>query len=166
MSDSIEKETLITLTADIVSAHVSNNSVGVGDLAALISSVHSALAGLGQEQANAAPEDLTPAVSIRASVKRDHLICLEDGKKLKMLKRHLATHYNLTPEQYRARWNLPADYPMVAPDYSEKRKELAKKLGLGRKPKAATLGAPTPQDASNPAPKTAGRKKLAIKTAA
>ncbi|MDE2621081.1 MAG: MucR family transcriptional regulator [Sphingomonadales bacterium] len=128
-------ETLITLTSDIVAAHVSNNSVSVGDLPALISNVYNALAGLGQ----AAPVVETPpepAVSIRASVKPDHIVCLEDGKKLKMLKRHLMTHYNMTPEQYRARWNLPADYPMVAPDYAEKRRELAKKIGLGRKPGA------------------------------
>ena len=128
-------ETLITLTSDIVAAHVSNNSVAVGDLPALISNVYGALAGLGQAApvAEAPPE---PAVSIRSSVKPDHIVCLEDGKKLKMLKRHLMTHYNLTPEQYRARWNLPADYPMVAPNYAEKRRELAKKIGLGRRPGA------------------------------
>lgn len=128
-------ETLITLTSDIVAAHVSNNSVAVGDLPALISNVYNALAGLGQVATvtEAPPE---PAVSIRSSVKPDHIVCLEDGKKLKMLKRHLMTHYNMTPEQYRARWNLPADYPMVAPNYAEKRRELAKKIGLGRKPGA------------------------------
>lgn len=128
-------ETLITLTSDIVAAHVSNNSVGVDELATLISNVYGALAGLGQAAAveEKAPE---PAVSIRASVKPDYIVCLEDGKKLKMLKRHLMTHYNLTPEQYRARWNLPADYPMVAPNYAEKRRDLAKKIGLGRKPGA------------------------------
>jgi predicted transcriptional regulator len=128
-------ETLITLTSDIVAAHVSNNSVAVDDIATLISNVYGALAGLGQVAApvEVAPE---PAVSIRASIKPDHIVCLEDGKKLKMLKRHLMTHYNLTPEQYRARWNLPADYPMVAPNYAEKRRELAKSIGLGRKPGA------------------------------
>ena len=127
------RETLITLTSDIVAAHVSNNSVAVGDLPTLITNVYSALAGLDQPAVieEKAPE---PAVSIRASVKNDHIVCLEDGKKLKMLKRHLATRYNMTPEQYRARWNLPADYPMVAPAYAEKRRELAKKIGLGRKP--------------------------------
>ena len=129
------KETLITLTSDIVAAHVSNNSVAVGDLPALISNVYGALAGLGG--AAAEPEKTPePAVSVRASIKPDYIICLEDGKKLKMLKRHLMTHYNLTPEQYRARWNLPADYPMVAPNYAEKRRELAVKIGLGRKPGA------------------------------
>jgi len=127
------KETLITLTSDIVAAHVSNNGVSVDDLPSLITNVFGALASLG----NAAPavEKLPePAVSIRASVKPDHIVCLEDGKKLKMLKRHLMTHYNMTPDQYRARWSLPADYPMVAPNYAEKRRELAKKIGLGRKP--------------------------------
>ncbi len=128
-------ETLITLTSDIVAAHVSNNNVSTDEVAALINSVYGALSGLGQ--AVVVEEKLPePAVSIRASVKADHIVCLEDGKKLKMLKRHLMTHYNLTPEQYRARWNLPADYPMVAPNYAEKRRELAKKIGLGRKPGA------------------------------
>lgn len=128
-------ETLITLTSDIVAAHVSNNSVSVDELSTVISNVYGALAALGAPApvAEAPPE---PAVSIRSSVKPDHIVCLEDGKKLKMLKRHLMTHYNLTPEQYRARWNLPADYPMVAPNYAEKRRELAKKIGLGRKPGA------------------------------
>ena len=128
------KETLITLTSDIVAAHVSNNSVSAEDVATLITNVFNALSGLGQPSApvETPPE---PAVSIRASVKPDHIVCLEDGKKLKMLKRHLATHYNLTPEQYRAKWNLPADYPMVAPNYAEQRRSLAKKIGLGTKRK-------------------------------
>ena len=128
-------EMLITLTSDIVAAHVANNSVSVDDLPVLISNVYGALAGLGSiaPVVETLPE---PAVSIRSSVKPDHIVCLEDGKKLKMLKRHLMTHYNLTPDQYRARWNLPADYPMVAPNYAEKRRELAKKIGLGRKPGA------------------------------
>jgi len=126
-------EMLITLTSDIVAAHVSNNNVDVEEVPALISNVYGALAGLGQ--AAAVVEKLPePAVSIRSSVKPDYIVCLEDGKKLKMLKRHLMTHYNMTPEDYRARWNLPADYPMVAPNYAEKRRDLAKKIGLGRKP--------------------------------
>ena len=127
-------ETLITLTSDIVAAHVSNNSVSVDDVAPLISKVYGALAALGQAAPPVAEEAPKPAVSIRASVKPDHIVCLEDGVKLKMLKRHLMTHYSMTPDQYRARWNLPADYPMVAPEYAEKRRELAKKIGLGRKP--------------------------------
>jgi len=127
------KETLITLTSDIVAAHVSNNNVDVGEVPTLITNVYTALAGLGNDQ-EPEEEQPEPAVSIRASVKPDYIVCLEDGKKLKMLKRHLMTHYNMTPEQYRARWNLPADYPMVAPNYAERRRELAVKIGLGRKP--------------------------------
>jgi predicted transcriptional regulator len=134
MPQSDMNETLITLTSDIVAAHVSNNSVSVDDVPALISKVYGALAGLGQSATPVAEEELKPAVSVRASVKQDYIVCLEDGVKLKMLKRHLMTHYNMTPDQYRARWNLPADYPMVAPAYAEKRRELAKKIGLGRKP--------------------------------
>lgn len=128
-------ETLITLTSDIVAAHVANNNVEVSDVPTLIQTVYSALAGLGGEE-QPKEERPEPAVSVRASVKPDYIVCLEDGKKLKMLKRHLMTHYNMTPEDYRQRWNLPADYPMVAPNYAEKRRELAKKIGLGRKPGA------------------------------
>lgn len=131
------QEQLITLTADIVAAHVGNNSVALGDIATLIANVHKALAGLSSaeapEQEEVRPE---PAVSIRSSVKHDYLVCLEDGKKMKMLKRHLSVHYNLTPAEYRQRWGLPADYPMVAPAYAERRRELAKTIGLGRIPKA------------------------------
>lgn len=127
------KETLITLTSDIVAAHVSNNDVAVNSVPDLITNVYEALAGLGQdpEPAEERPE---PAVSIRASVKPDYIVCLEDGKKLKMLKRYLRTNFDMTPEEYRARWDLPSDYPMVAPNYAEKRRDLAKKIGLGRKP--------------------------------
>lgn len=126
------QETLITLTADIVAAHVSNNSVAVSDLPLLINNVHAALSNLGTPVPE--PEvKQEPAVSVRASVKPDYIVCLEDGKKLKMLKRHLMTHYKMTPEQYRAKWNLPADYPMVAPNYAEQRRSLAKKIGLGTK---------------------------------
>lgn len=127
-------ETLITLTADIVAAHVSNNSVAVSDIPSLIENVHRALNGLSPTEAVAEVERPEPAVSVRASIKPDYIVCLEDGKKLKMLKRHLMTHYNMTPDEYRARWNLPADYPMVAPNYAATRRELAKKIGLGRKP--------------------------------
>jgi predicted transcriptional regulator len=125
-------ETLITLTADIVSAHVSNNSVAVNDLPVLIQNVHNALSALGSrpEEPQAKPE---PAVSIRSSVKPDYIVCLEDGKKLKMLKRHLMTHYQMTPDEYRQKWGLNADYPMVAPNYAEQRRSLAKKIGLGTK---------------------------------
>lgn len=128
------QETLITLTADIVAAHVSNNSVAVSDIPVLIANVHNALVGLGGAAEAAPAPKQEPAVSIRSSIKPDYVVCLEDGKKLKMLKRHLMTHYNLTPEQYRAKWGLPADYPMVAPNYAEQRRTLAVKIGLGRKP--------------------------------
>ena len=132
---SLNTVALVELTSDIVTSHVSNNSVAIDDLPSLITSVYGALSGLGvaEEKEETPPE---PAVPIRSSVKPDYIVCLEDGKKLKMLKRHLMTHYNMTPEQYRQRWNLPADYPMVAPNYAEKRRELAMKIGLGRKPGA------------------------------
>ena len=149
---------LLALTADIVSAHVANNIVAVADLPTLIGAVHSTLAGLGATP-EAAPETLEPAVSVRSSIKPDYIVCLEDGKKLKMLKRHLMTHYNLTPDQYRARWNLPSSYPMVAPNYAEQRRSLAKSIGLGRKPKVAP--APAAVEAPAPAPKTRGRKPAA-----
>ena len=125
-------EALLTLTADIVSAHVSNNAVAAGDLAALIANVHGALTGLGKPVEEVAPTR-EPAVSIRSSVKPDYIVCLEDGKKLKMLKRHLMTHYQMTPDEYRQKWGLNADYPMVAPNYAEQRRTLAKKIGLGTK---------------------------------
>src|SRR5438874_6078356 len=131
-------DTLITLTADIVSAHVSNNSVAVNDLPNLIGNVHSALSGLGTRQ-EPEPVKPEPRVPIRRSVKPDFIVCLEDGKKLKMLKRHLMTHYRMTPGDYRAKWNLPADYPMVAPNYAEYRRTLAFKIGLGRKSAKSSL---------------------------
>lgn len=126
-------ETLITLTSDIVAAHVSNNSVSVDDVPVLISNVYSALSGLGSGPV-ARQETPDPAVSVRSSVKKDHIICLDCGKKMKMLKRHLSTEHNMTPEDYRARWSLAPDYPMVAPDYAATRRDLAVKIGLGRKP--------------------------------
>jgi predicted transcriptional regulator len=125
-------ETLITLTADIVSAHVSNNSVAVSDMPLLIKNVHDALSEL--DEANAPEVKPEPAVSIRSSIKPDYIVCLEDGKKLKMLKRHLMTHYGMTPDDYRKKWGLAGDYPMVSPNYAEQRRKLAKKIGLGRKP--------------------------------
>jgi len=138
-------ETLITLTADIVAAHVANNSVAVGDLGQLIQNVHGALSALGQPKVEpeVKPE---PAVSIRSSVKPEYIVCLEDGKQLKMLKRHLMTHYQMTPDQYRAKWGLPSDYPMVAPNYAERRRTLAKSIGLGRKPRTQAP-APAPEAA-------------------
>jgi predicted transcriptional regulator len=142
--DTAPNDTLITLTADIVAAHVSNNSVSVGDVASLIANVHAALSGLGASATPEAPRQ-EPAVSIRSSVKPDYIVCLEDGKKLKMLKRHLMTHYQMTPDDYRAKWGLPSDYPMVAPSYAATRKELALKIGLGRKPGETVKKAATPR---------------------
>jgi len=133
-------ETLLTLTADIVAAHVSNNSVAVNDLPTLIQNVHAALSGIsGNTPApEAKPE---PKVPVRSSVKPDFIVCLEDGKRLKMLKRHLMTHYNMTPDQYRQKWGLSADYPMVAPNYAEQRRTLAKSIGLGTKRKRGRAAA-------------------------
>ena len=127
------RETLIMHATDIVVSYVANNSLGVDEVSSLLRNVYGTLAGLGQESAapEARPE---PAVSVRSSVKRDHIVCLEDGKKMKMLKRHLMTDHGLTPDEYRARWGLASSYPMVAPDYAEKRRDLAMKIGLGRKP--------------------------------
>lgn len=132
---------LLELTADIVASHLSNNTVAVGDVPTLIKNVHDSLKELGQVAPEPEPE-LTPAVSIRSSVKPDYIVCLEDGKKLKMLKRHLMTHYQMTPADYRTKWSLPADYPMVAPNYAEQRKALALKIGLGRKPAAQPVKKP------------------------
>lgn len=152
---------LITLTADIVSAHVSNNSVGVADLPTLIERVYGALAKTGAP-VEAEASKLTPAVPIRSSVKPDYLVCLEDGKKMKMLKRHLATSFNLTPDEYRAKWGLPKDYPMVAPNYSERRRNLARSIGLGRKSAAMTAAIPETIAAPSVDPVKRGRKKLGI----
>lgn len=127
-----DTETLVTLTADIVAAHVSNNSVAISDIPLVIRSVHEALSGLSSK-AEPAPEPQQPAVSVRASVKPDYIVCLEDGKKLTMMRRYLMTNFGMTPDEYRAKWNLPKDYPMVAPNYAEKRRELAKQIGLGTK---------------------------------
>ncbi|HEX7857065.1 MAG TPA: MucR family transcriptional regulator [Sphingobium sp.] len=147
-------EMLVTLTADIVAAHVSNNSVAVGDLATLIANVHGALAGLsGDKPAVQAKQE--PAVSVRSSVKPDYIVCLEDGKKLKMLKRHLMTAYSMTPDEYRTKWGLPKDYPMVAPSYAAQRKELALKIGLGRKAAPAPAAAPKRKPKAKAAPAAA-----------
>ncbi len=150
---------LIGLTADIVSAHVSHNSVPPAEVPALIRAVYEALDRTGQPEVKDQPTP-EPAVSIRASIKPDYLICLEDGKKLKMLKRYLRTNYNMTPDEYRAKWGLPKDYPMVAPSYREARSTLAHQIGLGRK-KVAT---PTPK-ATRTAPTPAAAKPEAIKPA-
>jgi predicted transcriptional regulator len=132
MSDAMTSNTFIELTADIVSAYVSNNSVPAGDIASLINQVHSALIRVSGGQSEAEPEPLKPAISVKKSITPDHIVCLEDGKKFKSLKRHLRTQYNMTPEQYREKWSLPADYPMVAPNYAAARSQLAKQMGLGQ----------------------------------
>ena len=126
-----ELSELLQLTADIVASHVSNNSVAVNELPQLVQQVYDSLSGLGKAPEAAQQERPTPAVPVRKSVTPDYIVCLEDGKKLKMLKRHLKTAYDMTPEQYRERWSLPPDYPMVAPRYAEQRRDLAKKIGLG-----------------------------------
>ena len=139
MAEEQDYDTLLTLTADIVAAHVSNNSVAVNDLPNLINNVHGALSSLS---GRAAPEvKQEPKVPIRSSIKPDYIVCLEDGKRLKMLKRHLMTHYQMTPDQYRQKWGLNSDYPMVAPNYAEQRRTLAKAIGLGTKRRKTTKAA-------------------------
>jgi predicted transcriptional regulator len=133
MTDATKTEDILALTAKIVAAHVSNNTVPLSDLPGLIHQVHQALSGVGS--GSAAGVRPQPAVPVKKSVLPDYIVCLEDGKKLKMLKRHLKTAYNLTPEQYRERWSLPPDYPMVAPNYAKQRSQLARDLGLGTKSK-------------------------------
>lgn len=143
-------DSLLALTADIVAAHVGNNNVSVGDVPTLIHNVHSALTALGTPVSEPVVEP-QPAVPIRSSVKPDYIVCLEDGKKLKMLKRYLASNFNMTPAEYRAKWKLPADYPMVAPSYSSQRKDLAHKMGLGlKKPPVKASAAATPSTAEAP----------------
>lgn len=139
---------LLALTADIVASHFANNSVAPGDVPAVIESVYATLARLGSPEPAPAPRQ-EPAVPVRSSIKPDYIVCLEDGKKLKMLKRHLMTRYGMTPDDYRAKWNLPADYPMVAPNYAEQRRTLAKSIGLGT--------ARISKDATKPSGKPRGR---------
>jgi predicted transcriptional regulator len=131
MSDQENQIELLGLTTEIVAAHVSNNSMPVDDLPKLIQDVYHTLANVGN--GDATPENLQPAVPIKKSILPDFIVCLEDGKKLKMLKRHLKTAYNMSPEEYRSKWGLPRDYPMVAPNYAKHRSSLAKKIGLGTK---------------------------------
>ncbi len=132
--EGMEQDSLIELTAEIVSAYVSNNNVDSGEIPDLIRDVHSALhRTAGAAATEPEPEPLKPAVPVRKSVTPDFIICLEDGKKFKSLKRHLRTHYDLTPEEYREKWGLPSDYPMVAPNYAKARSNLAREMGLGQK---------------------------------
>ena len=132
MSDSTGNGNYIELTAEIVSAYVSNNTVAAGEIPSLINQVHAALARVSGKSGDAPAEPLKPAVSIKKSITPEYIICLEDGKKFKSLKRHLRTQYNMTPEQYRDKWDLNADYPMVAPNYAAARSQLAKQMGLGQ----------------------------------
>ena len=164
MADELNSQ-LLNLTADIVTAHLANNTVAAGDVPTVIQTVHAALAGLGTEKAadQPAPE---PAVPVRSSVKPDYIVCLEDGKKLKMLKRHLMAHYNMTPAEYRAKWNLPPTYPMVAPNYAETRRSIAKTAGLGRKPSAAPASKSAPASKVAVAEKPAESKPARAKSAA
>ncbi|MFI0845306.1 MucR family transcriptional regulator [Mesorhizobium sp. IMUNJ 23232] len=142
MSEQSERGYLVSMTAEIVSAYVSNNAVPVPQLAGLIDDVHNALNRLSPVEVPSVPEVLVPAVPIKKSIQGDFIICLEDGKKFTSLKRHLSTAFGLSPEEYRKKWSLPADYPMVAPNYAARRSELAKTMGLGRKPKAPPAPAP------------------------
>ncbi len=132
MSDTPAGGSFIELTANIVSAYVSNNSVAATDIPALINQVHSALTRVSGGQSEAPAEPLRPAVPIKKSITPEYIVCLEDGKKFKSLKRHLRTQYNMTPEQYREKWDLAPDYPMVAPNYAAARSQLAKQMGLGQ----------------------------------
>ena len=136
MDNPEQSNDLLALTTEIVAAHVSNNTVALGDLPQLINQVYSSLANIGTAPA-AVPPRPQPAVSIKKSVQPDYIVCLEDGKKLKMLKRHLKTAYNMSPESYRERWGLPSDYPMVAPNYARQRSRLAKEIGLGTRARRA-----------------------------
>ena len=140
MAEETPTADLLGLTAEIVSAHVSNNPVSLGDLPNLIQDVYRTLASVGLPAVKPQPERPQPAVPVKKSITPEYLICLEDGKKLKMLKRHLQTSYGLTPEQYRERWGLTSDYPMVAPNYAKHRSSLAKKIGLGTKPRGRPPG--------------------------
>jgi predicted transcriptional regulator len=132
MSDTPANDTYIELTAEIVSAYVSNNIVAASEIPSLINQVHAALSRVSGKSGDAPAEQLKPAVSVKKSVTAEHIVCLEDGKKFKSLKRHLRTQYNMTPEQYREKWSLGADYPMVAPNYAAARSQLAKQMGLGQ----------------------------------
>jgi predicted transcriptional regulator len=143
MTDTTNSDNLVELAADVVAAYVSNNTVTMTELPSLIAQVHKALLATATGSVEKPVEALTPAVSIKKSIHPDYIVCLEDGKKFKSLKRHLRTKYDLSPEDYRAKWGLPADYPMVAPNYAAARSELAKSMGLGQQ-RRKTVAAPEP----------------------
>ncbi len=159
MEESSRQQELLSLTTEVVAAFVGNHTVGVGDIPGLISGIYQALSTAGQAEEKPA-EAPVPAVPIKKSVMPDFIVCLEDGRKLTMLKRHLATRYNLTPDEYRRRWGLPKDYPMVAPAYVAMRSELAKRTGLGRK----AAPSPPPEEApaaKKPSRRVGGRRRMA-----
>ncbi|WP_316976446.1 MucR family transcriptional regulator [Shumkonia mesophila] len=133
-SDLVSRDEILRMAVDVVAAYLSNNQLPAGQIPEVINTVFRSLSSLDGTSAEVVQEPMKPAVPIRRSVTPDYLVCLEDGKKLKMLKRHLRTTYNMTPEEYRAKWNLPPDYPMVAPNYAKQRSDFAKQIGLGRKP--------------------------------
>ena len=135
MTDTPATGNYIELTAEIVSAYVSNNTVPASEIPSLINQIHAALSRVSGKPGDVPAEQLKPAVSVKKSVTPEHIVCLEDGKKFKSLKRHLRTQYNMTPEHYREKWGLPTDYPMVAPNYAEARSQLAKQMGLGQQRK-------------------------------
>lgn len=158
-----DKDSLVSLTANIVSANVSNNPMGVEELCDMIKSVHSALSSLSHREPGTVSKK-EPAVPIRSSVKQEYIVCLEDGKKLKTLKRYLRARYHMTPEEYRAKWGLPADYPMAAPSYTDQRRDLAHKIGLGLRPKVKAGGAssktpPAPVEETDKPARTRTRRK-------
>lgn len=163
----LEKDSLVSLTANIVSANVSNSPVGVVDLCDMIKSVHSALSGLATPglPGGGMQAKREPAVPIRSSIKPEYIVCLEDGKKLKTLKRYLRARYQMSPEEYRAKWGLPPDYPMAAPSYTNQRREMAHKIGLGLRPKAtgkratSKAGSPTAEDAAGTTAKAPSRRR-------
>jgi predicted transcriptional regulator len=164
VAEGSEHQELLSRTTEIVASFAGHHTVAVGDLPAVIASVFQALRSVGQGEADQPAEAPVPAVPVKKSIGTDFLICLEDGKKVKMLKRYLATRYNLTPNQYRQRWGLATDYPMVAPAYAAQRSAMARQFGLGRKPAAAAPLPPAPEPAPaapEPRPRAGGRKKKA-----
>ena len=166
--DSVEHEEMVQLTADIVSAYVSNNKIGSGEIGKLIEDVHAALQRAPGVEAAPAPEPREPAVSIRRSVNPDYIVCLEDGKKFKSLKRHLQGEHGLSPDEYRSKWGLARDYPMVAPNYAQARSDLAKSMGLGRKAGASmsmseTVGGRAETESAAPSSKRGRRARAGAK---
>jgi predicted transcriptional regulator len=162
VADGDKRQELLNLTAEIVASFAGNNTVAVGDLPAVIATVFRTLHGVGQGEAEKPAEAPVPAVPVKKSIGTDFLVCLEDGRKVKMLKRYLATRHGLTPDQYRQRWGLPRNYPMVPPAYAAQRSAMAKQIGLGRRPAAAAEPAPEPTPAApEPRRRAGGRKRKA-----